>query len=614
VKVPNNISTYILVFNYAVVFQDPQHDSTDQPRFEVSAYDSASGALVPCSHARYLASSALPGFTLSNKGIGVYYKPWSSASIFLDATTAGKTIALDFATGDCDQGQHFGYAYIDLSCDTLQTFFDMSCSPNQTVTMTGPPGFKKYEWMDSAKTTVLDTGMIWTTKVPNKTTYYALSLTPYDGFGCYQTLYMKVANMSVDVPDTTLCISGTSGVAQLHAEVIGEHPPFTYNWSPATGLSCTNCANPFATLSATTKYYVTATDTTGCTKNDSTEIIVSQRVYSKLAQVDDTVCQYGELILKDTAFNNQTVGYFWGLDTGGVVTEGDGKSAIRGIWVVSGLKKVKVKVSNGACHDWDSTEVFVKRTPLASFEIKYNLCLGEITNLYPREEPNSKYYWTIFENPITDNTYKEYFPLRWDSLGKKPIYLKVVADNGCWSDYDTVVRVHPYPTGKIVQENSDYCLGETLNLSTDAGDYYTYAWSPQQYFIGANVPTISARLTQPDTVKLTVTSQWGCSIHDSLYINSSNCCKTFAPGGFTPNGDGKNDVYHVKIPSEEYLIYTFMIVDRWGKTLFKSNNINEGWDGTYNNDPQDIGTYHYYLKYTCHGKNHESKGNFILIK
>jgi len=38
----------------------------------------------------------------------------------------------------------------------------------------------------------------------------------------------------------------------------------TYSWSPAAGLSCTNCPNPVATPTITTKYSVTVTDSGGC--------------------------------------------------------------------------------------------------------------------------------------------------------------------------------------------------------------------------------------------------------------------------------------------------------------------------------------------------------------
>ncbi|MBL7719553.1 MAG: hypothetical protein JNL72_12000, partial [Flavipsychrobacter sp.] len=45
-------------------------------------------------------------------------------------------------------------------------------------------------------------------------------------------------------------------------------------------------------------------------------------------------------------------------------------------------------------------------------------------------------------------------------------------------------------------------------------------------------------------------------------------------------------------------------------------NQHEGWDGSYLGEAQDIGTYHYYLRYKCadNGETVEMKGDVTLIK
>lgn len=53
----------------------------------------------------------------------------------------------------------------------------------------------------------------------------------------------------------------------------------TYSWSPATGLSCTNCANPIATPSITTNYCVFVTDVNGCIGSDCITINVEIPYY-----------------------------------------------------------------------------------------------------------------------------------------------------------------------------------------------------------------------------------------------------------------------------------------------------------------------------------------------
>jgi gliding motility-associated-like protein len=47
-----------------------------------------------------------------------------------------------------------------------------------------------------------------------------------------------------------------------------------YTWTPSTGLSCTNCADPIASPTETTTYFVAATDDNGCVGGDSSVVVI----------------------------------------------------------------------------------------------------------------------------------------------------------------------------------------------------------------------------------------------------------------------------------------------------------------------------------------------------
>ncbi len=87
------------------------------------------------------------------------------------------------------------------------------------------------------------------------------------------------------------------------------------------------------------------------------------------------------------------------------------------------------------------------------------------------------------------------------------------------------------------------------------------------------------------------------------------------PNTFTPNGDGKNDVFRIMTKGNQELS-SFIIMDRWGKRVFETVNQYEAWDGSYNGEPQDIGTYNYFLRYRCTGSKEimEMKGDVILLR
>ncbi len=49
----------------------------------------------------------------------------------------------------------------------------------------------------------------------------------------------------------------------------------TYNWTPNSGLTCNTCADPTASPDVTTNYYVTITDSAGCTTTDTVTIDIN---------------------------------------------------------------------------------------------------------------------------------------------------------------------------------------------------------------------------------------------------------------------------------------------------------------------------------------------------
>lgn len=88
----------------------------------------------------------------------------------------------------------------------------------------------------------------------------------------------------------------------------------------------------------------------------------------------------------------------------------------------------------------------------------------------------------------------------------------------------------------------------------------------------------------------------------------------FIPNAFSPNGDGRNDIFDIKI-SPDVTGMLFRVYDRWGQLIFESRERRGGWNGTYNGFPADIGVYQYYiqLKYRD-GSNQVHRGDVSLIR
>ena len=89
----------------------------------------------------------------------------------------------------------------------------------------------------------------------------------------------------------------------------------------------------------------------------------------------------------------------------------------------------------------------------------------------------------------------------------------------------------------------------------------------------------------------------------------------YVPNAFSPNGDGVNDEFKPFINGYEPDEYVFYIFDRWGKQIFESNNLENGWDGTHNDSECKQDVYVWYVIFSdMNNKIQTLNGIVALIK
>lgn len=140
-------SNALFIYKYAVVLQDPSHTAVDQPRFELKILNASGQVIDPvCGYYLVVADDNIPGFQTCG---GTVYKNWTTVGIDL-TPYIGQQISMVFATGDCDLGGHYGYAYIDAYCTALRINTNF-CVGSSSVTLSAPVGFS-YLWSTGATT------------------------------------------------------------------------------------------------------------------------------------------------------------------------------------------------------------------------------------------------------------------------------------------------------------------------------------------------------------------------------------------------------------------------------------------------------------------------------
>lgn len=86
----------------------------------------------------------------------------------------------------------------------------------------------------------------------------------------------------------------------------------------------------------------------------------------------------------------------------------------------------------------------------------------------------------------------------------------------------------------------------------------------------------------------------------------------YIPNAFKPNGDGLNDIFKPEYEGE-VTDYDMIISDRKGEVLFRSKDINIGWNGEFNGNPVQQGTYIYVIMYRDNSGYRQIKKGFVVI-
>ena len=199
----------------------------------------------------------------------------------------------------------------------------------------------------------------------------------------------------------------------------------------------------------------------------------------------------------------------------------------------------------------------------------------------------------------------------YSSPGDFMYIISAKADNGCDSK---PIAVFARIKEAVADAGNDTVVIAAHPFRMHASGGSTYDWLPG---LGLDNPTSAepvAVLQDDMTYTLSVTTPDGCTDEDVINIKIFRGSGINVPTAFTPNNDGLNDVLRPDYKGIKTL-YSFSIYDRWGKSLFSTKNITEGWDGYFKGTIQPSGAYVWMLKATDYeGKVYELKGTSVLIR
>ncbi len=384
--------------------------------------------------------------------------------------------------------------------------------------------------------------------------------------GCVTTYYFEV---EVPDPPVTLLSSSASTVCQnqlvqLTATAIPISSTYHYSWTPVTGLSNPNIANPVATASVSMWYYVTVSSANGCAPSvyDSIYLnVLSMPLPVVSGGTNQTICFGSSATLSATG----GVSYLWspgGATSGSISvspaasanyivyvtdTNGCGNSdtvsvlvypplnAYAGVdksicvgatatlnvtggvfyqWTNSGSTGNSITVSpvsttdysvlvtdSIGCADSDTVRVIVNPLPTVSAGPDQITCNASPVTL--SASGGISYLWTPGNDTLSS--------IQVSPVSSANYIVRATDPNGC-ENYDTVhVTVNPFITGSI--SNRAACQGEATTLIGSRG--VSYLWNPG----GSTDSSITVSLQNSTDYIVQIITDVGCRINDTIHIN-----------------------------------------------------------------------------------------------
>jgi gliding motility-associated-like protein len=314
--------------------------------------------------------------------------------------------------------------------------------------------------------------------------------------------------------DAVICPS-TCKIIGGAPSAVGGVPPYTYLWSPNTGLNDSLIANPTACFRNNTTYALTVRDSSGCFITDSVNVTMYPLPIAKYGFKN--VCLHQPMNFTDssTVSTGTIASWSWNFGDGAPLVTVQNPShtyAAYGTYSVS-----LIVATNNGCKDTITQNVVVHPLPVAGF-VTANVCdrnAVQFTDSSTIVSPDFMQTWSwnfgdgtpVYNNPTASHLYA--------TSGSYNVQLLVVTDFGCKDSLTKISIVHPNPISNF--KNMNVCDGTSMpftDTSTTAlGTINLWSWN-----FGDGSPLITSQNSSHlyssagrDSTTLIIKNSFGCA-------------------------------------------------------------------------------------------------------
>jgi gliding motility-associated-like protein len=467
-----------------------------------------------------------------------------------------------------------------------------------TVSANGGQGPYTYSWAPSGGNSATATGLAAGT--------YTVTVTDANNCTSTQTVTItQPAALTLALASTNIsCFGGGNGSATATGG--GGTGPYTYVWQPG-GQTTATISNL-----AVGNYTCTITDANGCVTTQTTAITQPQVFTSNISNTVNTSCgQNNGSATAAVAGGTGPFNYAWSPSGGNAQTASS---------LAPGNYTVNIVDANG-CTTSSTVTILPSVPAVASFSGIDTTGCAPICVQFTNTSPAAvSCLWDFGDNLSSTNCNTIHC---YTIPGIYTVSLTITDGTGCTATatHTNMVDVYPQPVASFIADpDSASEFDPVIYFMSTSTNSTSWTWTFGDSAQGSSNMQ-NTNYTYSDTgsyvVTLVVSNSFGCtdSISETVFIVPE--FTFYAPNAFTPNGDGKNDIFLPMGTDINENTFHLWIFDRWGNLIFETKDFNKGWDGRANGgkDVAQIDTYVWKVSFTdLLNKNHKFVGHVSLIK
>ncbi len=470
---------------------------------------------------------------------------------------------------------------------------------------TGPAGFNS----------VVQNPVVNNIQVPN-TGWYHVQAKNGNCLSAADSVYVTVTvtpKFPIITGNSPICSGGTINLFAQSSNNVN------YNWTGPNGF--TSGSQNVIIQNAGTQYSGTYNVTASYPSNSacvtapaSYTVAVSAGIFADFHFSKDSICQYDAVSINYNSGGSDSL--IWSFASGiPLDTLADNPISVK--FLLPGTQTVTLIAADSGCTDVVSHTIHVYDAPPSTFSAPAITCFGDPITVVSNNDFNHdvQFNWNFGVATVLSGSGEGPYALQYAQPGTYQVTL-ITQNPNCTSPLiiDTLL-VDAIPDASITTADiNNICSNDSVHFDGVAVSGSRYQWIQSRIFANDTLSSTYALVRNAGYIYLNVVDTFGCKASDSLYFSPHPCCIVSFPTAFTPNDDGKNDVFRPITIGHHDIAY-FRVFNRWGQLVYSSREEQKGWDGKYNGIPLDAGDYYFTMKYRCvDGEYFEAKGEVMLVR